>query len=282
MVPVCVPATPGVFLPVQSCTGNTVFLPVRQTCAHDLRTCDPCVATAACPRALAIGEKVEIGGCETSDSMTLHTLSKGHSSPLEELLLIRTQFAALKALAYRVQALEPAELSAQWDALHKSSRVQYEEMETTIRNFVSPGRWQPRFVAYYVLPIVLHVVKSIIFFSWIGLPGVLLYDVLVLLILGAARHPYAVSMTSPTAAISTPSLTWPRRRPYGFPLSACAWSRATSTVSCGATTCRGSTCSLCTLGHCTRTRYTRSAIKRTRCTGNGAGSTGARGMLPSH
>jgi hypothetical protein len=127
--------------------------------------------------------------------MTLHTLSKGHLSPLEELLLIRTQFAALKALAYRVQALEPAELSAQWDALHKSSRVQYEEMETTIRNFVSPGRWQPRFIAYYVLPIVLHVVKSVIFFSWIGLPGVLLYDVLVLLILGAARHPYAVSMT---------------------------------------------------------------------------------------
>ena len=203
-------------------------------------------------------------------------------SPLEELLLIRTQFAALKALAYRVQALEPAELSAQWDALHESSRVQYEEIETTIRNFVSPGRWQPRLMAYYVLPIVLHVAKSVIFFSWVGLPGVLLYDVLVLLILGAARHPYAVSMTVSYSSDFDAFPPWPKRRPCGFPLSACAWSRATSTVSCGATTCRGSTCSLCTLGHCAHTRYTRSAIKRTRCTGNGAGSTGAHGMLPSH
>ena len=118
-------------------------------------------------------------------------------APLLELSTIRTEFAELKKLSYSVQALEPKEVSAQWDAMRKASRKQFDGIESSIDAFLGApsARWRPRFTFYYVLPIVLHLTKLVIFCSRAGILGTLGYDVLVFLLFGLLRHPYAVAMT---------------------------------------------------------------------------------------
>jgi hypothetical protein len=112
---------------------------------------------------------------------------------LEELRCIKEQFQALRQLGYKIQGMTPSQLSAEWDELRTAGNRQYAELEAAIRKFVrhSNGavRWRPRFYTYYVLPIVLHLVKLAVFCSAAGILGVLLYDVLVIVGFTLLRHP---------------------------------------------------------------------------------------------
>ena len=129
------------------------------------------------------------------------------SSPtvaMEELRVIKDQFAALKKLGYAIQGKAPKELSAEWDSLGATGNAKYEEIEASIQRFLrhtnGAARWRPNFYLYYVLPVVLNLVKLAVFCSPAGILGVLLYDVIVIMIFTVLRHPYAVGMAVSYAA----------------------------------------------------------------------------------
>ena len=129
------------------------------------------------------------------------------SSPtvaMGELRVIKDQFAALKKLGYAIQGKAPKELSAEWDSLGATGNAKYEEIEASIQRFLrhtnGAARWRPNFYLYYVLPIVLNLVKLAVFCSPAGILGVLLYDVIVIMIFTVLRHPYAVGMAVSYAA----------------------------------------------------------------------------------
>jgi hypothetical protein len=123
------------------------------------------------------------------------------SSPtaaLAELRDINAQYAALRKLAYAIQGMAPEQLSAEWDTLRATGNDKYDELERAIQLFTrhSNGapRWRPRFYTYYILPILLNLIKLAIFCSPAGILGVLLYDVAVIAAFTVLRHPYAVSV----------------------------------------------------------------------------------------
>ena len=120
------------------------------------------------------------------------------TAALAELRVIKAQYAALRKLGYAIQAMPPEQLSAEWDTLRATGNEQYEQLEGTIQRFLRHSnmapRWRPRFYTYYVLPILLNLVKLAVFLSPAGILGVLLYDSLVIGAFTVLRHPWAVSV----------------------------------------------------------------------------------------
>lgn len=123
---------------------------------------------------------------------------------MSEMRVIKDQFAALKKLAYKIQKMTPKQLSAEWEMLRTTGNEQYADIEKSISRFLrhtnGAARWQPRFYTYYLLPILLNILKLAIFCSPAGIVGVLVYDVLVVAIFTVLRHPYAVSVAVSYAA----------------------------------------------------------------------------------
>ena len=123
---------------------------------------------------------------------------------MSELRVIKDQFTALKKLGYRIQGMEPKQLSAEWDAMRTTGNDQYAKIERSISRFLrhtnGAPRWRPRFYTYYILPILLNVLKLGVFCSPAGILGVLLYDVLVIATFTVLRHPYAVAVAVSYAA----------------------------------------------------------------------------------
>jgi hypothetical protein len=134
-------------------------------------------------------------------------LSAVFTSPtqaMSEMRLIKDQFAALKQLGYKIQGMEPKQLSAEWDAMRTTGNDQYAEIERSISRFLrhtnGAPRWRPRFYTYYILPILLNILKLAVFCSPAGILGVLLYDVIVIATFTVIRHPYAVAVAVSYAA----------------------------------------------------------------------------------
>ena len=153
-----------------------------------------------------------VGGSKNSSEHSLPPASESgqrvlFTSPTQamaEMRVIKAQFAALKKLAYKIQNMEPTQLSAEWDAIRKAGNEQYADIERSISRFLrhtnGAPRWQPRFYTYYLLPILLNILKLAIFCSPAGIIGVLVYDVLVVATFTVLRHPYAVSVAVSYAA----------------------------------------------------------------------------------